>query len=106
MRFASHSYTSYTWTMSDYGEPVKIAGSSGLVHMKIGWNAMTDQASEGSMYQDYDFVGLTRETIPLGSIVDEKYEVKHIEGGRINRVFMNYAEGVEREYEQPQGDSV
>ena len=99
MRFTPHSYTSFTWTKSAYGEPVKTAGSSGIVHMKIGWNAMQENEMEGSLYRLYDFVGLTRETIPVGSIVDDKYEVGHVEHGRINRVFMNYAKGTERTYE-------
>ncbi len=67
--------------------------------MFLGWiNAMRNQV-EGSIYQEYDFVGLTKADIEVGTLVDGCLVVGYTDSsGRLNRVFMNYAEGADRKY--------
>lgn len=99
MRFTSYSIAIPAWTVNDYGENEKTIGSTGIIHALIGWNARTEAASEGSIYEQYDLVGLTRDSSPaIGSVIDGKYEVKRVEPGRIKRIFMNYVEGYDRDY--------
>ena len=88
-----------TWTQSAYGEPKATYGTARKVLMFLGWiNAMKNDV-EGSIYREYDFVGLTREDVKVGELVDSKLIVGHVDkSGRFNRLFMNYAEGVERTY--------
>ena len=67
--------------------------------MFIGWiNAMRNNI-EGSVYEQYDFVAITKAEVEVGSLIDERFIVGHKdESGRFNRLFMNYAEGAERTY--------
>ena len=101
-----HEVKTPTWTQSDYGEPVATYGNAVKVPMFIGWiNAMKNDV-DGAIYEQYEFVGLTKATIEVGALIDDKYIVGHFEPGRLNRVFMNYAEGADREYvEQQQPDN-
>lgn len=88
-----------TYTQSDYGEPQITYGTATKVLMFLGWiNAMRNEV-EGSVYQQYDFVALTKEDVPVDSLVDGKLIVGYTDkSGRFNRLFMNYAEGAERTY--------
>ena len=88
-----------TWTTNAYGEPVVTYGEEHPILMQIGWNSAVDQDLSGSLYREYDFVGLTRALPEEGSIIDDKYVVGHVETGRWNRVFMKYADGKDRTYE-------
>lgn len=98
MRLSPHSVQTPTWSQSDYGEPTPTYGAETKVPMFIGYiNAMRGQ-EEGAIYEQYEFVGLTRSDVAEGSLIDGKYVVGYVIPGRINRVFMNYAEGVERTY--------
>ena len=98
MRLTPHSVQAPTWSRSAYGEPIKTYSEAVKTPMFIGWiNAMRDNV-EGSVYEQYDFVGLTKADIKEGSLIDEKYVVEYVQPGRFNRVFMNYAEGAERTY--------
>ena len=99
MRFRPIDVQTPTWSQSDYGEPVATYSEAVKVPMFIGWiNAMKNEV-EGSIYQQYDFVGLTKADIEVGSLVDGRFEVGYKDNtGRLNRVFMNYAEGAERTY--------
>ena len=107
MRLSPHDVKIPTWTQSDYGEPVATYSDPIKVPMFVGWiNAMKNDVN-GAIYEKYEFVGLTRQEVPVGAIVDNKYVVGLTDStGRINRVFMNYAEGADREYvEQQQPDN-
>lgn len=88
-----------TWTQSAYGEPQATYGTAKKVLMFLGWiNAMKNQV-EGSIYQQYDFVALTKEDVEVGALVDGKLVVGYTDkSGRFNRLFMNYAEGADRTY--------
>lgn len=99
MRFRSIDVQKPTWSQSEYGEPVAVFGQAEKVPMFIGWiNAMKNEV-EGSIYQQYDFVGLTKADIEVGSKVDGRFIVGYKDNtGRLNRVFMNYAEGADRVY--------
>lgn len=99
MRFRSIDVQKPTWSQSDYGEPTATYGEPEKVPMFIGWiNAMKNEV-EGSIYQQYDFVGLTKADIEVGAKVDNRFIVGYKDNtGRLNRVFMNYAEGAERTY--------
>lgn len=98
MRMDVHSIKVPTWTQSDYGEPVAVFDEPVSISMKIGWTSMLSQDLNNSIYQEYEFVGLTKAMPAVGSIVDDKYVVGHVEPGRWNRVFMKYAEGKDRTY--------
>lgn len=98
MRMEPHSVKVPTWTQSDYGEPVATYGEPTTMTMMIGWTSMLDQDLNNSLYQEYQFVGLTKAHPAEGSIVDDKYIVGHVERGRWNRVFMKYVEGKDRTY--------
>ena len=88
-----------TYSQSEYGEPQTTYATATKVLMFLGWiNAMRNEV-EGSIYQQYDFVGLTREDVPVGSLVDNRMIVGYVDkSGRFNRLFMNYAEGADRTY--------
>ena len=102
MRQAPHEVQTPTWTQSEYGEPVATYSDPVSVPMFIGYiNAMLSNL-EGSVYREYDFVGLTKADVEVGSLIDGKYVVGQVEPGRFNRVFMKYAEGADRTYEQQQ----
>ena len=100
-----HEVKTPTWTQSDYGEPTASYSEAAKTPMFIGWiNAMRNEV-EGSIYEQYDFVGLTRADVPVGALIDDKYIVGYTDStGRINRLFMNYAEGATRNYEDPDVD--
>lgn len=105
MRLIPHEVKTPTWTQSDYGEPTATYSDPVKVPMFVGWiNAMKNDI-EGSIYEQYEFVGLTKTDIPVGSLVDDKYVVGLTQPGRLNRVFMNYAEGADREYVEQQSDN-
>ena len=99
MRFRSIDVQTPTWTQTEYGEPKATYGNPEKVRMFLGWiNAMKNEV-EGSIYQEYDFVGLTKADIEVGSLVDGRLVVGYKDNtGRLNRVFMNYAEGADRTY--------
>ena len=98
MRMGLHTVKEPTWTQTAYGEPIATYGEPQTIFMKMGWNAMTDQDMNGSLFTEYDFVGLTKSLPAEGSLIDDKYIVGHVEKGRWNRVFMTHAEGKDREY--------
>lgn len=93
-----HSVKVPTWTQSEYGEPVATYSATVTMPMMIGWTSMLGQDLNNSLYQEYEFVGLTKSHPAVGSIVDDKYIVGHVETGRWNRVFMKYVEGKGRTY--------
>ena len=99
MRFRPIDVQTPTYSQSDYGEPVATYGTAKKVLMFLGWiNAMRNQV-EGSVYQQYDFVALTKEDVPVDALVDGRLVVGYTDkSGRFNRLFMNYAEGAERTY--------
>lgn len=101
MRMTLHSVKTPTWTQSEYGEPTPAYGNASSISMKIGWNSMIDQDKNNALYKEYAFVGLTRANPAVGSLIDDTYIVGHVEPGRWNRVFMNYAEGKDRTYVEP-----
>lgn len=93
------------WTQDDYGELVADYQPATMVLMFIAWNSTARTNAEGSVYSEYDFVGVTKADIPLDALIDGKYKVGYKENsGRFNRVFMNYAEGVDRDVRQQQAD--
>lgn len=94
-----HEVKTPTFTQNDYGEIVKTYGEAVKVPMFVGWiNAMRNEV-EGSIYEQYEFVGLTKTDVAVDSLIDDKYVVGHTDStGRINRLFMNYAEGADRTY--------
>ena len=98
MRMMPHSVKIPTWTKSEYGEPVATYNTVTTMSMMIGWTSMLGQDLNNSLYQEYQFVGLTKAHPAEGSIIDDKYIVGHVETGRWNRVFMKYAEGKDRDY--------
>lgn len=98
MKMELHSIKTPTWTQSAYGEPEATYSEATPILMMMGWNSMTDQENNDSLYSEYQFVGLTKVDLPEGTLVDNKYVVGHVEPGRWNRVFMRYAEGKDREY--------
>jgi len=106
MRLRPTDVQTPTWSQSEYGEPIATYSDPVKVPMFVGWiNAMKNEV-DGSIYEQYDFVGLTKADIEVGSLVDGKYIVGYTQPGRLNRVFMNYAEGADRTYvEQQQTDS-
>lgn len=93
-----HSVKVPTWTKSEYGEPVATYNTVTTMSMMIGWTSMLGQDLNNSLYQEYEFVGLTKAQPAEGSIIDDKYIVGHVEKGRWNRVFMKYVEGKDRNY--------
>ena len=103
MRFRPTKVQKPTWNQSDYGEPVATYSDPEVVPMFIGWTSAMKDELEGSIYEQYEFVGLTRADIEVGSLVESKYIVGHVEPGRINRVFMTYAEGADRTWQITQG---
>ena len=98
MRMELHTVKVPTWTQSEYGEPVATYSAPTNILMMVGWNSMTDQENNGSLYKDYQFVGLTRAEVPEDALIDDTYVVGHVEAGRWNRVFMRYADGKDRDY--------
>ena len=98
MRMEPHSVKVPTWTQSEYGEPVAAYSAPTTMPMMIGWTSMVGQDLNNSLYQEYEFVGLTKSLPEVGSLVDDKYVIGHVEKGRWNRVFMKYAEGKDRTY--------
>lgn len=98
MRMTPHSIQEPVWTESAYGEPVATYGTATSIPMFIGWTSSTEADTNNTIYQEYEFVGLTRQLPELGSLIDGKYIIGHIEKGRFNRCFMNYAEGYDRTY--------
>ena len=100
MRLKAHTVKApATWTRNEYGEPVATYASEQPIHMMIGWTSAIDQDLNNALYREYEFVGLTKAMPEEGSIIDGIYEVGHVEPGRWNRVFMNYAKGKDRSYE-------
>ena len=99
MRMGTHSVKTPTWTQSEYGEPMASYSESEPISMKIGWTSSYSQDLNDALYQQYEFVGLTKAEPAEGSLIDDLYVVGRVEKGRWNRVFMNYAEGKDREYE-------
>ena len=93
-----HTVKEPTWTQSEYGEPIATYGTASPILMKMGWTSMAEQDMNNALYQQYQFVGLTRALPSEGSLIDDTYVVGHVEKGRWNRVFMNYAEGKDRTY--------
>lgn len=93
-----HIVKTPTWTRSAYGEPVPAYSEGAPMRMMIGWTSMLAQDLNNSLYQEYEFVGLTKSLPEVGSLVDDKYVIGHVEKGRWNRVFMKYAEGKDRDY--------
>jgi len=100
MRMESHSVKTPTWTQSDYGEPMPAYSAVTTIPMMIGWTASYSQDTNNALYQQYEFVGLTKALPAEGALIDDTYVVGHVEKGRWNRVFMNYAEGKDRSYGQ------
>jgi hypothetical protein len=100
MKMNIHNVKTPTWTQSAYGEPVPTYGEAEPVRMMIGWTTSMDQNIDNSLYREYEFVALTKALPAEGSLIDDLYVVGHVEKGRWNRVFMNYAKGKERVYEQ------
>lgn len=98
MRMELHTVKTPTWTRSAYGEPVAAYNEVTTIPMMIGWTSMLEQDKNNALYQEYDFVGLTRSMPEVGSLVDDKYVIGYVEKGRWNRVFMKYAEGKDRDY--------
>ena len=98
MRMVLHTVKTPTWTRSAYGEPVAEYTEVTSIPMMIGWTSMVGQDQNNSLYQEYEFVGLTKSLPEVGSLVDDKYVIGHVEKGRWNRVFMKYAEGKDRTY--------
>lgn len=101
MRMKLHTVKTPTWTQNAYGEPTADYAAADSISMKIGWTSMVDQDKNNALYQEYEFVGLTHAAPTVGSLIDDTYVVGHVEPGRWNRVFMNYAEGKDREYVEP-----
>lgn len=95
-----HIVKTPTWTQSAYGEPVAAYSEGAPMRMMIGWTSSYEQEMNNSLYREYEFVGLTKSLPEEGSLIDDLYVVGHVEQGRWNRVFMNYAEGKDRVYEQ------
>jgi len=98
MRMEQHTVKVPTWTQSEYGEPVATYTEADPILMKVEWSSMLDQNLEGALYQQYEFVGLTKALPAEGSLIDDTYVVGHVEKGRWNRVFMTHAEGKDRSY--------
>lgn len=92
MRMIPHEIKPVTITENSYGEPVATAGTAYSLPMAIGWVSSSDMDKNNALYQQYQFVGVTRGLPTVGSIVDDKYTIGHIEKGRLNRCFMNYCE--------------
>lgn len=88
MRMQMHSVKSVTITQNTYGEPVKTYSSPVNVPMFIQWNNRVDNANNGALYTEYDYVALTRKNVSVGSLIDGKYEVGGVEAGRFNRLFL------------------
>ena len=105
MRMVHHTVKTPTWTRSAYGEPVAAYTETTTIPMMIGWTSMLEQDKNNSLYQEYEFVGLTKSLPEVGSLVDDKYVIGHVEKGRWNRVFMKYAEGKDRDYGNGGGNS-
>ena len=106
MRMTPHEVKTPTYTQSDYGEPTATYSAAKKVLMFIGWiNAMRNEI-EGAIYEQFEFVALTKADVPVGALIDDKYIVGYTDStGRLNRLFMNYAEGADRTYvEQQQPD--
>ena len=99
MRLTPHKVQTPTFTRSDYGEPIPTYGDPVDVPMFVGWiDAMRNQV-EGSIYQKYSFVGLTRSGVAVDSLIDGALVVGYTDKtGRFTRLFMNYAEGADRIY--------
>ncbi len=99
MRMKSHSVKIPSWTQSEYGEVTPTWSVPVTVPMFIGWTSGMHTNTEGTIYEEYEFVGITKSNVKEGSLIDDKYVVGHVErSGRFNRLFMNYGEGVEREW--------
>lgn len=106
MRMTPHEVkTPATWTKSAYGEPTVTYNTETNVPMFIGWITAMRGEVEGAIYEQYEFVALTRANVSVGALIDGKYIVGHVEKGRINRLFMNYAEGADRTYVEQQGNT-
>ena len=99
MRFRPIDVQTPTWSQDDYGDPTPTYSDPVKVPMFLGWiNAMKNEV-EGSIYEQYDFVGITKSDVEVGSLVDGRMIVGHVDkSGRFNRLFMNYAEGADRTY--------
>jgi len=102
MRMELHTVKAPTWTQSAYGEPEATYGEASTIRMMIGWTAMIKQDLNDAHYREFEFVGLTHAMPSEGSLIDDLYVVGHVEPGRWNRVFMNYAKGADRTYTDPE----
>lgn len=99
MRMTSHSVKVPTWSQTEYGEVNPNWSTAIIVPMFIGWTSGIHTNASGTIYEEYEFVGITKHNVKEGSLIDDKYVVGHVEkSGRFNRLFMNYGEGVEREW--------
>ena len=101
-----HEVKTPTWTQSDYGEPTASYSEPEKVLMFVGWINAMKNFIDGAIYEQFEFVGLTKADVPVGALIDDKYVVGYTDStGRLNRLFMNYAEGDDRTYvEQQQPD--
>lgn len=104
MRMTPHEVKTPVWTESDYGEPIATFGNPVKVPMFIGWTSSSQMDANNALYQQYEFVAITKALPEVGSMIDDKYIIGHVEKGRFNRLFMNYAEGVDREYVEQQSN--
>lgn len=99
MRLTPHKVQVPTFTQNDYGEPIPTYGTATDVLMFVGWLDALRNNVEGTIYQKYDFVGITKSDVPVDALVDGALVVGYTDkSGRFNRLFMNYAEGADRIY--------
>jgi len=99
MRMTPHTVQTPTYTRDDYGDPTPTYGDPTKVPMFVGWINAIRNNLEGSIYQKYDFVAITKADVPVDALVDGALVVGYTDhSGRFNRLFMNYAEGADRIY--------
>ena len=99
MRLTPHKVQTPTYTQDAYGDPTPTYGTATDVLMFVGWLDALRNNVEGTIYQKYDFVGITKADVPVDALIDGALVVGYTDkSGRFNRLFMNYAEGADRIY--------
>ena len=82
-----------TTAVNDYGEKITTFASSGTTLMFISLSNEEMLQSNDMRIQQCSHIGLTKDTLTVGEIIDDKYEVQFINGaGRENIIYMKEIE--------------
>ena len=82
-----------TTAVNDYGEKITTFASSGTVLMFISLSNEEMLQSADMRIQQCSHIGITKDTLSIGDVIDDKYEVQFINSaGRENIIYMKEKE--------------